>query len=63
MFECNVMAWESVIYKSKLLCESINKHDMLIKNYFRVKKKLCKNSMVIRHSVEKLSAKNSVTRP
>ena len=25
MFECDVMAWGSVIYKSKLLCGSINK--------------------------------------
>ena len=27
MFECHIMACESVIYKSKLLCGSINKHD------------------------------------
>ena len=33
---------------------------MWTKNYFIVSKKLCKNSMVIRHSVEKLSAKKSV---
>ena len=36
MFECGVMAWESAIYKIKLLCESINKHGMLTKSYFRV---------------------------
>ena len=35
------MAWESAIYKSKLLCGSINKHGMWTKNYFIVKKKKC----------------------
>ena len=28
VFDCEAMAWDSVIYKSKLLCGSINKHDM-----------------------------------
>ena len=33
----NVMpAWDSVIYKSKLLCGSINKHSIWTKNYVRV---------------------------
>ena len=36
MFECDVMAWDSGIYESKLLCGSINKHGMLTKNYIRV---------------------------
>ena len=27
MFECDVMTWENVIYKSKLIYGSINKHD------------------------------------
>ena len=31
MFDCDVMAWESVIHKSKLLCGSINKHGMRTK--------------------------------
>ena len=62
MFDCDAMAWESVIHKSKLLCGSINKHGMRTKKYFMVLKKLCKNFMVIRHCVEELLAKNSVTR-
>ena len=28
VFECDVMAWDSTIYKSKLLSRSINKHGM-----------------------------------
>ena len=36
MFGCDVIAWDSVIYKSKLLSGSINKHGMLTKNYFRI---------------------------
>ena len=63
MFECDAMAWDSVIYKSTLLCETINKHGMRNKNDFRVLKKLCKNSMVIQYSVKELLAKNSVTWP
>ena len=33
MFECVVIAWDSVIYKSKLLCGSINKHDIYLYTY------------------------------
>ena len=29
MFDCDVMAWDSAIYKSKLLYGSINEHGML----------------------------------
>ena len=65
MFECDVMAWGSVIYKSKLLnsfVEAIINMVCDLKITSRSEKN-CKNFMVIRHSVEKLSAKNSVTRP
>ena len=36
VFDCNAMAWNSVIHKSKLLCGSINKHGMWTKKYFMV---------------------------
>ena len=57
MFDCDTMAWDSVIYKSKLLCGIINKRGMCTKIYFIVQKKLCKNFMVIRHFVKELLAK------
>ena len=28
VFECDAIAWDSVIYKRKLLCGSINEHGM-----------------------------------
>ena len=42
MFECNVMAWESVIYKSKLLCESIKNMTCELKITSRSKKNCVK---------------------
>ena len=38
VFDCDAMAWDSVIYKSKLLCGSINKHGTWTKNTSWVKK-------------------------
>ena len=31
VLDCDAMAWDSVIYKSKLLCGSITKHGMWTK--------------------------------
>ena len=65
MFESDVIAWDIVIYKSTRVNSFV---EILINMVCELKitsgsKKLSKISMVIRHSIKELLAKNIVARP